>query len=221
MRLSEAEHRRVSDAIASAERSTSGEIFCVLAAETDDYRAVPFAWAALSALVLPPLLLLSDIVGPHLLTGGWQVGPADARSTVIVHAALSALLFIATFLLVRVRAAKLALTPRSLKRAAAHRSAMESFLSHGIHVTDARTGVVIFLSMADHVAEIIADEAIHGKVSGDVWADAVSTLLAGAKAGRIADGFVGAIEACGSVLAEHFPPRADNPNEIPDKLIEL
>ena len=224
MRLSAEEHRRVSDAIASAERTTAGEIFCVVTDETDEYRAVPFAWAALAALVLPPLLLLSGLVGPHLLAGGWQVGTAAAMTAgeaVAIYAALSALLFVGVFLLVRIPAVKLRLAPRSLRRSAVHRRAMESFLAHGIHVTEDRTGVLIFLSLGERVAEIVADEAIHSRVEPDVWGAAVATLLNHVAKGRIADGFIAAIGACGEVLAAHFPPRPRNPNEIPDKLIEL
>jgi putative membrane protein len=224
MRLSGTDHKRVSDAIASAERSTSGEIFCVIAEATDDYRAVAFAWAALAALVLPPLLLWSGVVGPQLLSAGWHVSAstmAGARPIVALYATLSVLLFIAALLIARIPPITRRLTPTSLKRAAVHRRAMESFLSHGIHVTEDRTGVVIFLSMGDHVAEIVADEAIHARVDPDAWGAAISTLLEEVRQGRIADGFVRAIAACGMLLAEHFPPRERNPNELPDKLIEL
>jgi putative membrane protein len=224
MRLSGADHKRVSDAIASAERSTSGEIFCVIADATDDYRAVAFAWAALAALVLPPLLLWSGIIGPQLLSAGWHVSAstmAGTRAVVALYATLSALLFIAAFLIVRIPPITRRLTPMSLKRQAVHRRAMESFLSHGIHVTDDRTGVLIFLSMGDRVAEIIADEAIHAKVDPDAWGAAISTLLEEVRRGKIADGFVRAVADCGLLLAAHFPPRDRNPNELPDKLIEL
>lgn len=222
MRLSESEHTRVSDVIASAERSTSGEIFCVLAETADDYRIVPLAWAALVALVAPPALLWFGVLDPALFTPGWQVGSnASVREVAALDAALSALLFVLAYLLVQVAPIKARLTPRSLRRAAVHRAAVENFLAHGIHVTRERTGVLIFLSIGDHVAEIVADEAINSKVNGDVWGDAISTLLEHVSAGRLADGFIASIGKCGAVLAEHFPARGGNPNELPDKLIEI
>lgn len=224
IRISAADHARVRDAITSAERNTSGEIYCVLSRGTDDYRAVPFAYAALAALVLPPLLLVSGMLSPALLASGdwagWDDRSGGIQAITGLYAALSSLLFLATFLLVRIPAARRRLTPASLRRAAVHRAAMESFLAHGIHVTQDRTGVLIFLSEDDHMAEIVADESIYTKVSPDIWGDAVSVLLDCAREHRIADGFVAAVEKCGNVLAAHFPPGNSNPNELPDRLIE-
>jgi putative membrane protein len=58
-------------------------------------------------------------------------------------------------------------------------------------------------------------------VSPHVWDEAIAALIAGIKAGRPADGFVAAIERCGAVLAEHFPPGALNRDELPNKLVEI
>jgi putative membrane protein len=88
-------------------------------------------------------------------------------------------------------------------------------------VTEDRTGVLIFLSLDDHVAEIVADEGIYARVEHDIWGDTLDVLLAEVRNGRMADGFVKAIAMCGSVLSAHFPPCARNPNELPDKLIEI
>ena len=55
----------------------------------------------------------------------------------------------------------------------------------------------------------------------EVWDKAVAALIAGIKDGRPADGFVAAIEQCGAVLAQHFPPGALNRDELPDKLVEI
>jgi putative membrane protein len=49
----------------------------------------------------------------------------------------------------------------------------------------------------------------------------MATLLADVREGRPGEGICAAIEQIGAVLAEHFPKTATNPNEIPDKLIEL
>jgi putative membrane protein len=221
MALTAADHARVSDAITSAERTTSGEIFCVVAEACDDYRVVPFAWAGLVALVVPPLLLWFGLGYPGLLAGGWDARVPDPQAVVVLYAGLSAAFFVAAFVAVRLRPVRLALTPRSLKREAVHRAAVASFLAHGIHVTDARTGVLIFLATAEHVAEVVADEGIYKRVDPAIWGDAVAVLTEGARSGRIAEGFIRAVALCGEVLAEHFPPQASNPNELPDKLIEI
>jgi putative membrane protein len=98
---------------------------------------------------------------------------------------------------------------------------MHQFLAHGLHVTRERTGVLIFAALSDRQVEIIADEGIYSRVDPDVWADSVAVLTAGLKEGRPAKGFESAIALAGDVLAEHFPPRPSNPNEVLDRLVEI
>jgi putative membrane protein len=68
---------------------------------------------------------------------------------------------------------------------------------------------------------VVADEGIYTKVAPELWGDTILALVEGIRTGAAADGFVKAIEIAGAVLAEHFPPGEHNPNELPDKLIEL
>ena len=96
---------------------------------------------------------------------------------------------------------------------------MEQFLAHGLHVTRERTGVLIFAALSDRQVEVVADEGIHSKVDQAIWADAVEALAKGMKRNDPASGFEAAIGLCGDVLAEHFPPRTENPNEIEDRLV--
>ncbi|MDP3382304.1 MAG: TPM domain-containing protein, partial [Phenylobacterium sp.] len=75
-------------------------------------------------------------------------------------------------------------------------------------------------SLAEHAAELIADEGIAAVVDQKRWDDAIAALVAGAKAGRTADGLVAAVSQVGDILAEHFPADpTDNPNELPDAVI--
>ena len=221
MALSPEDHAAVAAAIGKAEATTSGEIFCVFTEASDDLTVVPLAYAALAALVLPPLLLWFGVFDPTWF-GEWRTtSTITVHEVVTVHVALSALLFAGVWLLLQWRPLRFAMAPKSLKRANADRAAMESFLSHGIHTTEERTGVLIFLSRAEHVAEVVADEGINAKVGEEVWGDIVEAMLAEARQGNLAAAFVRAVERAGAVLTEHFPPRPGNPNELPDKLIEL
>ncbi|MGB7406855.1 MAG: TPM domain-containing protein [Pacificimonas sp.] len=222
MSLSTSDHDLVSAAIADAETRTSGEIFCVFTEAADSHDVVPLAWAALIALVVPPFLLWFGILDPDWLVGGWSAGDAAGLDEFVsLHAMTSALLFAITWLIVRVDAVKYRLAPASLRQVAVHRAAMESFLSHGIHLTDGRTGVLLFLSRHDRHAEVIADEGIYERVDETVWAEATAQLVDHARRQDIAGGFVAAVATCGTVLAEHFPPGSSNPNELPDRLIEV
>jgi putative membrane protein len=87
--------------------------------------------------------------------------------------------------------------------------------------TTGRTGILIYLSMRERRAEIVADEAITSKVSPEVWGDAMAAMLAELKRGACGAGVVAAVERVGKVLAEHLPREADDVNELPDRLIEL
>ena len=66
----------------------------------------------------------------------------------------------------------------------------------------------------------IADAAVHDRVDAGVWADAMASLLAAARDGRLADGMIAAVERVGAVLAEHAPRAAGDVNEVPDRLVE-
>ena len=99
--------------------------------------------------------------------------------------------------------------------------AMQQFFAHGLHRTESRTGVLIFAAVAERYAEIVADAGIDSKVTPQVWAAAIDALIEGIKQGRPADGFVAAIERCGRVLAEHFPPGALKRDELPNRLVEI
>ena len=84
-----------------------------------------------------------------------------------------------------------------------------------------RTGVLIFVSLDERYAEVVADSGINAKVRQDEWNAIIADLVAKAGAERLTDGFVGAIDAVGAMLAAHFPPRKRNPNELDDHLVEI
>ena len=111
--------------------------------------------------------------------------------------------------------------PNQAMRERAHVEAMRQFLAQGMHLTEHRTGVLVFVSVAEHYAEIVADSGINAKVAPAVWQDAVNAAVAAIREGRIGDGLVAAVERCGAVLAEHFPPGAINRDEVPNKVVEM
>jgi putative membrane protein len=219
---------RIASAVAEAEKTTAGEIFCVLAPEVSDYRETPLAWAATAALVLPAGALLAGF-RPEMLTrlfGGWSVGHAAALDGAILSAlstyiALQVVVFVVAALVVSIPPVRRALTPGSLKTARVKRAAMEQFLSHGLHVTRDRTGVLIFAALAEHRVEVIADEGIYKAAPDTVWDAVVADLVGGLKQGKVADGFVAAVARAGGILATHVPPRGDDRNELPDGLTIL
>ncbi len=199
--ISDKDRARIGEAIVAAERKTSGEIVTVLSGESASYLHVPFLWAALVALIVPwPLVYFT-----------WL--PVQT----IYVAQLATFLLI--LLLTLPRRVRYALVPQSVKRERARRRAVEQFLVQNLHTTAGRTGILIYVSVAERHAEIIADTGIDAKVEKGTWQAIVDDLTANIAAGRAGDGFVHAVERSGDLLARHFPPGTRDPNELPNHLI--
>ena len=201
--ITESDKTLIAAAIRQAEAFTAGEIFCVIARHSSEYRLVPLAWAASVALLAPlPLIYLTSasVEGIYL-----------AQLTV----------FLVTALVLSHPKLRFSIVPRQARHDRAHAEAMRQFFAQGLNRTEHRTGVLIFASEGERYAEIVADAGINEKVAPRVWDDAIEVLVTAIKAGRPADGFLAAIERCGAVLAAHFPPGALNRDELPDKLLQL
>jgi putative membrane protein len=103
----------------------------------------------------------------------------------------------------------------------AHFVALEQFLLQNLHATQEGTGVLLFVSVAEHYVEIIADKGINDRAAPGSWDSLVSDFVAQVRRGRVADGFVQAIEGCGDLLEAHFPATGCDRNELPNNLIEI
>ena len=201
--INDDDRTRVTAAIRAAEARTAGEIFCVIARHSSDYRLVPVAWAAAAALFVPlPLIYLT------------------AWSAPVVYL-LQIIAFLLGAFVLSQPALRFRIVPRRARHDRAHAEAMRQFDLQGIARTEHRTGVLIFASAAERYVEVVADAGINDRVSSGVWDDAVQALVSAVKDGRPGDGFVAAIERCGAILAEHFPPGALKRDELPDKLLEI
>jgi putative membrane protein len=200
MSISAEDRKRISDAIRAVEAKTSGEIVCVLAETSSSATALPVFLAAIAALVLP-----------------WGLASLTAmpvyRMLSLQLAAFMILMALLCWAPIRV-----ALMPRRARRAVAHRAAMQQFVARGISHKRDRTGILIFVSLAERYARIIADDGISARVPQSLWQAAVDALVAKMRSGRIADGFVEAVAMCGEVLAEHFPATETSRNELADRI---
>jgi putative membrane protein len=201
--ISEADRDRVVEAVRATEARTAGEIFCVIAHSSSGYRLVPVAWAALIALAVPlPLIYLTS----------WPAGTIYLVQLIV---------FLAVMAVLSAPGVRYRVVPRAAKHNRAHAEARRQFFAHGLHLTNERTGVLIFVSVAERYAEIVADQRINDKVPSKVWEDAVGAMVTAIADGRPGDGFVAAVERCGAVLAEHFPPGTINRDELPNKLVVI
>lgn len=226
--LDDAQHRIVSEAVAAAELKTSGEIVTVLADRSDGYTDVALVWASTAAFTLMSVFALfparfvdlwdSLIIGP--IFGGWghEWTTGELASMTI---ALGLIAFIATWAVQLWQPLKFALVPGPVKTSRAHDAAIKHFKVGAERRTHGRTGVLLYLSMREHRAEIVADEPIAEKVNAEVWGEAMADMLQHIKRDEIAEGLAAGARDVGDVLSEHFPREEDDQNELPDRLIEV
>ncbi|MCR5878565.1 TPM domain-containing protein [Phenylobacterium sp. J367] len=224
--ISPSDQAAIAAAVREAEARTTGEIYCVVAEDSSDYFETPLAWAAGVALLGPALLLMlgAPVALPDL-TPDWsaaQTAQAAARQSLLDAILLQLVLFVVTALVVSLDAVRLRLTPRGLKRDRVRREALAHFAAKNLHATRERTGVLIYVSLDEHMAELIADAGIAGQVPPEAWEKPMAALMAGLKRREPSAGFAAAIALCADILAERFPAKpGDNPNELPDAVVLL
>lgn len=222
-KLSDADRDRISAAVTAAEAHSAGEIVTILAERSDSYADVALAWSALVGLLaLAALTIAPDFyLGIYdAVTGGWvhERTPREVFSVALFAVTIK---FASMWLLQLWQPLKFLLIPGAVKSARTRARAIACFRVGAERRTHGRTGILIYLSMREHRAEIVADEAIAGKVAPEVWGDAMAAMLVHIREDHVADGLIAAVERAGTVLAEHFPRAENDVNELPDRLIEV
>lgn len=223
-RLSPEEHAEVTAAVAEAERLTDGEIVTIVADRSDSYHDAGLHWAvaatflSLSAVAMAPAWFMEKL--HWLLGGGWERElPAGLILTVLLGLMIA--VFLAVRYLLAIMPLRLMLTPKKTKARRVRRRAIAFFKVGAERRTLGRTGILIYLSLDEHRAEIVADEAIASKVAPEVWGEAMVALIDHVRSGHPGKGMAEAVRLVGVVLAEHFPKSHSDTNELPDRLIEL
>ena len=221
--MTDADHDKVSAAITKAEASTAGEIVAVATPISDSYHDVALHWA-----LVPLFAVLAWAAWRpsalewwyDFLLGGWQPEPTQSQLLTLLMV-FAALKFTVALLILKWMPLRLLLTPAATKHRRVRRRAIAIFQAAAAGRTTGRTGILIYLSLAERRAEIIADEAILKVTDDHTWGEAMTELITNVRAGRVGDGIAAAVERVGVVLSEHFPRSSADLNEIPDKLIEL
>jgi putative membrane protein len=221
--IGEEDRALIAAAVAKAEAASDGEIVTIVAPRSDAYHDVALHYAVMLMLFVPafwavaPQSLVDWVVGLLL---GWNAEPSRGLVMLYLFVKLAG-----AFLFARLVFAwmplRMMLTPGRTKSRRVHRKAVELFRASCELKTRGRTGVLLYLSLAERRAEIVADEAIASKVEPAVWGDAMAALIDEVKAGRPGHGMAVAVERIGAVLAPILPPRAENPDELPNRLITL
>lgn len=221
--LNAEQHKIVSSAVKEAELTTSGEIVTVLADRSDGYTDVALWWAL--ALSFTAMSLFAALPEPFLnvwdaLIGGWshEWTTGELASMTI---GLGLLVFVIVLGAQQWQPLKFFLIPAPVKSSRAHAQAIKHFKVGAERRTAGATGVLIYLSMREHRAEIVADDSIAEKVEAEVWGEAMGDMIVRIRAGQIAEGMAAGVRDVGFVLSQHFPRGEDDENELPDRLIEV
>jgi len=194
---------RIAAAIGEAEAGTAGEIYVVIAHTSAEFHYMPIIWAALAALLLPwPFHLLSNL----------------STTTILVS---QTVLFVGATVVLSHPVIRDRIVPAAIASERTRRQAYEQFLAHGVHLTEARTGVLIYVTPTDRRVEIVADVGIHSKVGQAAWEELAGEITLAGRKGQLVDGIVDAIRKAGAILAQHFPPTSTNPNELSDRVVEI
>ncbi len=202
--INDSDRQRIAAAIRAAESATQGEIVCVIARNSGNYRFLPLLWSTLIALSVPAIVWLSGL--------WWTVNEIYFAQVIV---------FLFSAIVLNWTPLKMRLTPRRTQQLQAARLAREQFYANRLHMTRDRTGVLLFVSAAEHYVEILADEGINAKVPSGTWDDIVGQFVKQVKAGRATEGFLGAVESCAQKLQQHFPAQRENPDELPNRLVEI
>ncbi len=100
----------------------------------------------------------------------------------------------------------------------AYQRARQVFDKLGMHRTEARNGVLVYMAVRSRLFAVVGDEELHARVGDGFWSDVVAAMGAAFADGRFVEGLDAGIRMIGEKLREHFPYQSDDVNELPDEI---
>jgi len=217
--FSDQQKKQVAQAVAQAEAATSAEIVPVVAAASGRYdRAEDIVglWLGLLALIVMYEILPSPAAEP----GSWGGPPAWLKLVLLALAVVAG--FIAGALIaMRVGCLRRLFAPRREMADEVLRQAQHVFFDSRVHHTAGRTGVLIYVSLFERMAAVVADQAVLEKLGQPALAELRDRLIESLKTQPTADALCAAIAAAGQRLAGVLPRQADDVNELSDALVTI
>lgn len=220
LKLKDEDFKAIKDAVASAEAKTTGEIAVAVTAESGRY----CFWELLAAdffgvLVLICMLPFADKILALYHRLYWQNEPEWILPLFFIISCLASVVI--AFYAANIPAVDRLVIPRSVRRTCVTNRAFRYFAESGVYDTAEHSGILIFVSYMERQVRIVADSGISKHISQDLWNLIADELAENLRKGEAAKAFTTAIEKCGELLAEYFPPHEENPNELPDGLVIL
>lgn len=187
-RFTEAQREEVHRAIERIEQRTAADLDLIVTRISDRYALYPLPWAVTGALIVTAAIALIRPAFPIRVAMVIELGTLIAFALVL------------DWLPIRLR-----LVPARVKQSRAHQLAHREFAAQMGAGGANRSRVLIFVSLGERYVEIVADPRTHALAPEGTWENIVGKFITAVNAGRAADGVLAAVEACGSVLAEHHP----------------
>ncbi|MBO9667267.1 MAG: TPM domain-containing protein [Bdellovibrio sp.] len=204
--LTDKEIEQISEAIHKAEEHTDGEIVPVIVKRSSTVGHVPLTLTLLILLVLVIAELpFSDI----LWVTPW----------VYVWPFLVVAIYYVSFALAKFPWIQKVMVPERDELDQVHQRAHLEFFLNKINRTKANTGILIFISVMERKAVILADHGINNKLPPETWNEILAKLGEQLNKSNWAFGFTEAIEACGHHLKQHFPMTDGGDNQLKNQLV--
>lgn len=216
--LTEADVVAIGEVVGVAEKSTNGEIVAAITPASHDYSFSELLFALiLGSIVCAVLTIFSGGIFTWAQGLFWLDVPVWFMPGFI--GALSFVAIALCFWFANIPAIDRLIVPKAYRSFAVYRRALRHFTESGVYDTKEQSGILIFVSLLEREVRIIADRGICSKIEQSEWDAIASELAAGfAKGSSSKKALIHAIEQCGELLATHFPPLTENPNELHDSL---
>ncbi len=111
--------------------------------------------------------------------------------------------------------------PSILQDITTRQRALALFSEYGVWDTEANCGVLIYINLADHEVEIVADRNVNRLISSEQWQTICQTMTQGFARGAFHESTLGAIAKLNELLRQHFPDSSVQPNQLPNEPIIL
>jgi len=219
LKISAADLASIRQSVLEAERTTNGEIALAAIPESSDYSFFElFASVGLGAAAFTLLLPVHATVAAFVDRQFWH---APSWYVPAIYGIAAFAVIALAFLFANIPAVDRLVVPKAARQKAVYGRAIRHFVESGVYATGDHTGILIFISLLEHEVRIVADSGINAKIGQAEWDRIAALVASGVKHGNTAKALIAAVTECGILLAEHFPAKNENPNELADGLVFL
>ncbi|BDQ34206.1 TPM domain-containing protein [Pseudodesulfovibrio portus] len=190
--------------VQEVETQTSGEIVPMVADASYEY---------------PRASLIGGLIGGGLVGIGAALAFGQEDLWFFLAVFLAAFLILSR-LLEAFPALKKPFISKRQMREEVEEAAFTAFYRHGLHRTRDLTGILIYVSAYEHQVQVLADKGINDKVDPQVWQEVVTMVTEGIRAGKPGEALCRGVTRCGELVAEKFPVKADDTDELPNLIID-